>query len=188
MTCIVGVQDRKKLFIGGDSALTSGDLSQRSYGEDKVFQTGSVLFGVCGLPKVITALRDVLEVPSHPRGLDDRKFISKILIPAIKACLWETGCSNAKEEAGGEREGEFFEGAFLMGYKGKLYRVESNFQTITSAYGFDAVGSGEDIAIGSLHASVKEKDAKKRCLQALEASAINNAGVRPPFVVLESKK
>ena len=183
----MGVQDRKKVFIGGDSAMTTPDGTQRLYGEGKVFTTGRVLFGVCGLPKVINALRDVLEVPDQPRGVEDAKYISKFLIPAIKECLWETGCSN-EGDTEEDREGEYFEGSFLMGYKGKLYRVECNFQVITSSYGFDAVGSGQDIAIGSLHATVNEKNTKKRCLQALEASAINNSGVRPPFLILESKK
>lgn len=186
MTCIVGIQSNNKVSIGGDSALTSPDGAQRSYGEGKVFLNGKVLFGVCGLPKVINALRDVLDVPEQPKGVDDQKYVSKFLIPAIKECLWETGCSN-QGDTEEDREGEFFEGSFLMGHKGKLYRVECNFQVITSSYGFDAVGSGQDIAIGSLHASKKEKDAKKRILEALESSSINNSGVRPPFLILESK-
>jgi ABC-2 type transport system ATP-binding protein len=76
----------------------------------------------------------------------------------------------------------------VVGCHGKLFVIESNFQVITNAYGFDSVGSGSDIAIGSMHASMKERNAKKRMLMALEASSINNAGVRPPFTIVSTSK
>ena len=179
MTCIIGVAKRGTVYLGGDSAGTSGDLSQRVIGDKKVFKRDKYIFGICGLPKVMDALRYAIELPVQEKGSDDRQFVAAELLPAIKAGLKEYGCT--------EHEGEKFHGAILFGYRGKLYRIESNFQVITNAYEFDAVGSGADIAMGSLHATTRDFNVRNRILKALEASAINNAGVRPPFTIVSVK-
>ena len=197
MTCIVGLQSGKSVLIGGDSAGTSGNLSQRILGDKKVFNKGKFVFGVCGLPKVIDAIRYTFDIPEQDKSEEDRAYISATFLPAFKECLKEAGCfagEHDREESGHEESEsnqdnleEVFVGAVLFGYKGKLYRIESNFQIITNAYEFDAVGSGQDIAIGALHSSKKNSNAKKRILSALEASAINNAGVRPPFTIVQTR-
>ena len=76
---------------------------------------------------------------------------------------------------------------FLFGYKGKLYGIEGDYQIAKSKDKFDAVGSGADIAIGSLH-STTSMGTQKRIMLALEASALNNAAVRPPFHVMKLRK
>jgi ATP-dependent protease HslVU (ClpYQ) peptidase subunit len=182
MTCIVGIEQGNTVFIGGDSAATSSDLKQRVIADRKVFVIGEFAFGVCGLPKVMDALRFNIKFPQQAKGTDDREYIASEFIPTFKAGLQSEGCVLIHKD-----HGEYFQGAILVGYRGKLYNVESNFQVITSAYGFDSVGSGSDIAMGSLHAT-KSLRPKKRILQALEASAINNAGVRPPFAIVSVKK
>jgi len=182
MTCIVGIEHGNTVFVGGDSAATGGDLSQRVIADKKVFVIGEFAFGVCGLPKVMDALRFNIKFPQQVKGTDDRQYIASEFIPTFKAGLQKEGCVLVHKE-----HGEYFQGAILVGYRAKLYHVEANFQVITSAYGFDAVGSGANIAIGSLHAT-KSLSPKKRILQALEASAINNAGVRPPFAIVSVKK
>ena len=183
MTCILGLVDGKTVYVGGDSAGTSGDLSQRIIGDKKVFKRDTVVFGVCGSPKVMDALMHVLVVPKRSTGQDVGEYVRKDLVPALKTVLTETGCVSSNEQ-----HPELFEGAIMVGCHGKLFVVESNFQVITNAYGFDSVGSGSDIAIGAMHASMKERNAKKRMLKALEASSINNAGVRPPFTIVSTSR
>lgn len=176
MTAIVGIQKSGRVWLGGDSAATSGDLSQRVIGDSKVFIVGDIAFGVCGLPKVMDVLRDAIKYPRQT-GNDSRSFMTNELIPAIKNALKHHGCVQNDE----------FHGSALIGYRGLLYCLEGNFQIITNAYGFDAVGSGADIAIGSLHATRSTRNPHKRILMALEAASINNAGVRPPFNVITLK-
>jgi len=178
MTCIVGIQRNSRVYLGGDSAATGGDGSQMVIADKKVFVNGDLAFGICGSPKIIDPLR-FTKFPKQKRGQDDREFVAKELVPAIKAAFKESGCvvENPKY-------GEIFEGAILFGTQGKLYRMESNFQIITDAYGFDSVGSGADIAIGSLHATKKDRDSRRRIITALEAASIANSGVRPPFAIV----
>ena len=180
MTCIVGIERKGKVFIGADSAGTFGNLSQRVLSDKKVFLNGNVLIGVCGLPKVMDLLHHRVKFPKQKVGTS-REFVSRTLIPFIQSALEGADCLQ-------KHNGDVsFEGALLVGYAGKLYNIESNLQIVTSAYGFDSVGSGSDIAIGSLHATVGDRNVERRILKALEASAINNAGVRPPFTILSVK-
>lgn len=181
MTCIVGLEKNGTVWLGGDSAATSGDLKQRVIGDPKVFVKDRFVFGICGLPKVMDELRYNITLPKQEPGVTDREFVASSVVHAIKAGLKSGGCVE------GDGGTEHFMGALLFGYGGTLYRMESNFQIITTAYGFDAVGSGADIAMGSLHGSQRSWSPKRRILTALEASAINNAGVRPPFNIVKVK-
>lgn len=182
MTCIVGIQQGNTVYLGGDSAATGGDLSQMVIADKKVFVNGDIAFGICGSPKIIDPLM-FTKFPKQPKGMGDREFVSTQLVPSIKDAFAKAGCMRMDE-----KHGEHFEGAILFGIAGKLYRMEPNFQLLTDAYGFDAVGSGQDIAIGSLHATKGNRNARSRIMKALEASAIANAGVRPPFVVVSVRK
>ena len=184
MTCIVGIEKNDTVWIGGDSAGTSGDMSQRVIKDPKVFVVkNEIAFGVCGSPKVMDAIRYNIDFPKITRGADDREFFSSKILQALKAGLKKHGCIIDHPQ-----HGEYFEGELLMGYHGKLYHIEANLQTITSAYGFDATGAGSDIAIGSLHATKNDGNPHRRIMMALEASAINNATVRPPFNIVSVKK
>lgn len=184
MTCIVGLESRNTVYIGGDSAATAGDLSQMIIAEKKVFKRGEFVFGICGTPKVMDTMRFNLVIPENDGSKSDRAYLSSDFIAAFREQLKVDGVLNHDPQ-----HGEYFQGAFLMGYRGKLYRIESNLQIVTAAYGFDSVGSGADIALGNLHASKgKFSNPKKRIVSALEASAINNAGVRPPFAVVDIRK
>lgn len=180
MTCIVGIQKGNKVWLGGDSAATSGDLGQLLIADKKVFVNDElgVAFGICGSPKIIDPLR-FTKFTKQARHENDREYVSTVLVPEIKEAFKKSGCV-----IDNPNHGELFEGTILIGAKGKLYRMECNFQLITNAYGFDAIGSGADIAIGSLHATKAANNPKQRILMALEASAIGNAGVRPPFTIV----
>lgn len=182
MTCIIGVEKKGVVWLGGDSAATDGNLNRTIIKDPKVFLKGNIGFGVCGLPKVMDALAHVIELPKQAEGIDDMKFLAGELIPAIREGLKKLDCTVESPDYG-----TCFHGAMLMAYNGKLYTLEGNFQLTTNSEGFASVGSGSAIALGALHAS-KGMNPKKRILAALDASAKGNAGVAPPFVVIKVEK
>lgn len=180
MTCIVGVEKGNTVWLGGDSAGTNGALGRTIIKDPKVFVKGDVAFGVCGLPKVMDAIRHAIELPVQDKGDTDRAFLVSTLVPALRDGLKKLDCC--------QKEGEetVFEGAVLIGYRGKVYNMQGNFQLIHSADGYASVGSGSTLALGSLDAT-KGQNPKKRVLAALRAST-KNAGCAPPFVVVTVKK
>lgn len=187
MTCIVGVVKGNTVWLGGDSAATDGRLRRTIIKDPKVFVKGDVGFGVCGSPKVMDALAHAIDLPTQQGG-EDRTFLVSELVPALREGLVKLDCAAKESNPFGGGSDVCFEGEMLVGYRGKLYKLQGNFQLIHSAAGYDATGSGGELAMGSLGATKKMSNPRKRLLAALEVSAAGNAGVAPPFVVVSVKK
>jgi hypothetical protein len=84
----------------------------------------------------------------------------------------------------GEKSGGFF----LFAYKNKLYKIESDYQVGESVDGYDACGSGEYFALGSLHSTNGLiDDPIKRIHMALKAAEYHAVGVAPPYYILNTK-
>jgi len=177
MTCIVGLVKGDTVWLGGDRAATDGGLNRTIIKEPKVFIKGAVAFGVCGLPKVMDAIQHTIELPEDAE-VDAKGYLVGSLVPALRDGMKKLECT---EEHNGQ---QYFHGALLIGYKGRLFELESNFQLVESSTGFGAVGSGGAAALGSLRSTKKTSNAKKRLLEALAVSAENNAGVAPPFDIV----
>lgn len=179
MTCIVGIAKGNTVWLGADSAATDRALNRTIIKDPKVFVKGNIAFGVCGLPKVMDALHHAIDLPVQ-RGDNDRAFLVAELVPSIREGLKTLDCTVETES------GLAFEGAMIVGYRGKVYNLQGNFQLVNSSDGYASVGSGSSYALGSLVATKGMSDPRKRVLAALEAST-RNAGCAPPFVVVTVK-
>lgn len=181
MTCIVGIEKAGQVWIGGDSAGLSG-LDKKIREDSKVFKLkDDVLFGFTTSFRMGQLLHFSLEIPRQTVK-DDYRYLCTDFINAVRNCLEKGGFAQIKEnrETGG---------TFLLGYKGKLYSVDSDFQVGRVIVGFDACGCGENYALGSLYTTKDLKfSPKENLLKALEAAAQFSAGVAPPFKIISSKK
>lgn len=177
MTVIVGVVEGKNVWLGGDRAATGGNLDRTLLKNPKIFLKDGVGVGVCGLPKVMDAIRHGIEFPPHESGSAKDYLVSK-WVPAIREGLKKFDCT---EEHRGQH---YFHGALLIAYRGELHKLEGNFQLVESARGYASVGSGSPAALGALKASKGVGPAKKRVLDSLKAAAEENAGCAPPFDTL----
>ena len=185
MTCIVGLVDGKKVWLGGDRAATDGGLNRTLLKEPKIFAKGDIGFGVCGLPKVMDALKHGIELPKQAGG-DDKTFLVTEVVPAIREGLKKFDAAGPDNSPFGGTGEICFEGAMLVAYRGRLYNLQGNFQLVEGEEKFNSVGSGSRLALGSFDSTRKVWSAKKRVLQALEAST-KNAGCAPPFDTLVIK-
>lgn len=188
MTCIVGLVDGNSVWLGGDRAATDGGLNRTLLKEPKIFTKGEVGFGVCGLPKVMDALKHAIELPVQSGG-NDRAFLVAELVPAIRDGLVKFDAAGKNTSPFGGGDAVQFEGAMLVAYRGHLYQLEGNFQLVESDEKFDSVGSGSALALGSFSSTKNIRSTKKRVIAALEAST-KNAGCAPPFdtLVVKSSK
>lgn len=176
MTCIAGIAHEGRVYIGGDSATLSGWLLQRTQ-SPKVFRNGEFLIGVTGTMRLTQILRYHLVVP--PQAEDDQEaYMVKVFAEAVRTCLKAQGWAkvdNNREES---------EGAFLVGYRGGLYSVYSDYQVFRSLDGVDACGSGREYALAAMYV-LAGLPPRERIERALEASAYYCIGVSAPFQVLE---
>jgi ATP-dependent protease HslVU (ClpYQ) peptidase subunit len=189
MTCIVGLVKGDTVWLGADSAGTDGALNRTIIKDPKVFRRDDIGFGVCGSPKVMDALAHSIHLPFQVGGINDRDFLVSELVPAIRKGLVDLDAAGENKNPFGGGSGVRFEGEMLLGYRGKLYKLQGNFQLIQSADGFDSTGSGGQLALGSLRATRNISNPRKRLLTALDASTAN-AACAPPFVIItvESKR
>ena len=179
MTAIVGIVEKKEVWIGGDSAGVGG-LSIDSRTEPKVFQNGEFLIGFTTSFRMGQLLEFEFNPPGHNEGESGIGFMVRKFIPEVISCLRGGGFLATED-------GRVSGGSFLVGHRGELFEVDDDFQVFSVRQGFHAVGCGTDIALGSLHTSQGKLPAKKRIKAALKAAAEFSAGVRGPFTILRAR-
>jgi ATP-dependent protease HslVU (ClpYQ) peptidase subunit len=174
MTCVIGIIDNDRVFIGGDSAAVAGWTRRRTLLQ-KVFRRGPFLIGYTTSFRMGQLLEHQLLVPKQDDRESNMGFMVNKFIEATRALLKERGFS--KIESNNESGGKF-----MVGYRGRLYSIESDFQVGEMAEGFDAIGSGSEFALGAMSA-LNALPPKRRILRSLEIASEYNMGVCAPFVV-----
>ncbi len=176
MTAIAGfVHDDGKVWIGGDSAGIGGwDLTIRS--DPKVFRNGDFLFGFTSSFRMGQLLRYKFQPPER-YDQEVFSFMVTSFVDSVRDCLKSGG--SAKKELEVESAG-----TFLVGYSGRLFTIDSDYQVGESADRYDACGSGVQVVRGALFASRVGIGPEDRMNLVLAAAERHCAGVRGPFTVM----
>lgn len=179
MTCIVAVKQKDgRIFMGADSAGVAGlRLSIRA--DQKVFKKGSMIFGFTWSFRMGQLLQYNLKIPDHPKGMETYMYMVTVFIDEVRRCFKDGGMATKTNDAEAG-------GVFLVGYRGRIFDIQSDYQVAERCDDFDACGCGADIALGSL-ISTEEFDAKMRVGIALEAAERFSSGVRRPFRIKSIK-
>jgi ATP-dependent protease HslVU (ClpYQ) peptidase subunit len=179
MTAIAGLVHDGKVLIGADSGGVAGwTLNVRK--DAKVFANGPYVMGFTTSFRMGQLLRWSFKPPAPGKGSLERFMCTSWVDVARKALSdggWAT--KNAEREVGG---------VLLVGVRGRLFRIDEDWQVGEHGEGYAAVGSGEQVSLGALAATEHlGLDPEKRVLAALEASERHNIGVRGPFHLLWEK-
>lgn len=191
MTIIVGMVDRSendmhngpRVLIGGDSAGVRSDLTLRRRSDCKVFTRGDKdewVFGFTTSFRMGQLLRYSLDLPKFYPGDDLMQFMVTQFMDAVRKCLKDGGAS-AKEhdrESGCE---------FLVGFRGELFHIYTDYQVGRPVLDFDATGCAETVALGAMMATAG-KPARERLTIAMTAAETYSGGVRAPFTIVEGAK
>jgi ATP-dependent protease HslVU (ClpYQ) peptidase subunit len=183
MTCIVGLEQDETIYIGGDSAgIDDWSLAICGRADEKVFiiETGDMIMGFCGSFRIGQLLRYALIPPPQKVGQDDMAYMVTDFIDAVRNMQKDKGALKKENEL------EEHNAGFLVGYNGKLYVVESDFQVGRPIDNYASIGCGAQIAQGAMYATRNMGMAPEaRIRLALEAAAEYSAGVRAPFHILK---
>ena len=175
MTCIVGIESKGCVWIGGDSASSDGYTVQIS-ANDKVFRKGSFLFGFTTSWRMGQIIQYCFQPPEHTASVSDMEYLVTQFIPALRE-------KYEAEKWGRAENGRSEGGQFLLGYKDRLYQVQPDYHVHAATCEgdvYDSVGSGFQYALGSLYSTFGKKP-QDRIVTALTAAARHNAFVRGPF-------
>lgn len=181
MTCIVAVEDPNgKVYMGADSCSYYQGRVQESRIE-KVFKpkkSPQFLIGCSPSFRLMQLLKYQLEVEANNTYLDNEEYLVAILVPALKKLFDQNGLTRIDQNV------EYGD-TFLLGFKGTIYKIDSDFQINSSTVGFQALGSGEEFALGSLFTTAYYENTKHRVEIALQAAARFCASVSEPFSIYE---
>ncbi|MFG2943186.1 hypothetical protein [Streptomyces sp. NPDC048282] len=179
MTVIVGLVHRKRVHLAGDSAGSSG--SQLTIRRDpKVFTNGPYALGFTTSFRMGQLLHHAFEAP-HPEG-DLGRFMATTFIDAVRTCLKEGGW--ARKDSEQERAG-----VFLVGVHGRLFEIYDDYQVGEPDGGYTAVGSGDELALGALHATAHlDLKPRERLTAALRAADHHCAYVSAPYTYVKTPR
>lgn len=178
MTCIAGIVDKGRVFIGGDSAGV-GDYDLVVRADRKVFAIGDYVMGFTTSFRMGQLLAHAFAPPNPPSDSEDlMRFMVVDFIDVVRKLLKDNGFSKVEDnvESGG---------TFLVGVKGRLFHIADDFQVGESTHGFDACGCGAQLALGSLWAmQTRNLHPIEKVRAALAAAETFSAGVRAPFHII----
>lgn len=171
MTCIVAIVDRGKVHIGADS-LGSNGFTKEVRVEPKVFDNGEFLIGGTSSFRMLNLLRWKFNPPTVKDGDDLHKFMCTEFVDSVRKLFTDNGYSVTTED--------WVSGVFLVGIRGRLFKIESDFQV--AEYEYIACGSGEYHALGCMYNDNRKnkKDVLKRALECAEHFVTS---VQRPFII-----
>lgn len=175
MTCIVGIIEKEKVFIGGDSAGASG-LDVRIRKDPKVFKINDFAIGCTSSFRMIQLIRFSFKSPYIKKNQDVYEYMCTNFINALRKCFKDGGYIeiDRSRESGG---------TFLVGYKNRLFAIYDDFQVEELTDEFNCVGCGAKYAFGALRAMDKKLSATEKIKKALEIATYYSGGVRLPFII-----
>lgn len=174
MTCIVGLIHEKRVYMGGDSAISLDDGFKDTIQYGKLFRSGDLIIGSSGTLRASQLVRYEVTFKKRPLTYSSQEYMVKVVAAEIRKCIQAKDATNNKE----------FNGTILIGYQGELFEMSSDFSIVQSTAEYAAIGSGGELALGALFATADPKRGytpEERIILALEAAARFNAGVCPPY-------
>jgi hypothetical protein len=184
MTCIAGLVDENgDIYMGGDSAAVAG-YCLTPVKNIKVFINGEFIIGYTSSFRMGQLLQYSFTPPKLTEGQDIMQYMVNEFVNSIRTLFKTAGYIQIDK-------GEEIGGFFLVGFRGRLFHIQSDFQVSESIYPYNATGCGEAYALSVLHTTIGVTyPPEARVRLALQTAADFNAGVRGPFNILklESKK
>lgn len=180
MTCIIAYKTATKLYMGADSCGFRDDTDTRVFTTPKVFKAGKILCGYTSTYRFGQILERYLKglkpAPKEPV----KEWLFENLIPGLIEELKKHTYLEIKD-------GEAWAATFILGIKGRIFRIHADFSITERACTYEVCGSGELYAVGVLAAldGAPNWTPKAKILHALKITAEHCPSVREPFIIIE---
>lgn len=184
MTCILAYKINGNICMAGDSIASNGN-TYSIIKNPKIFKKGQMLIGYSSSFRMGQLIQYSF-VPPEDTHNDALIYLVEDFIPALRNCLKEGGYTVVSNNA---ETGGFF----LVGYKGRLFTVQSDFQVSEDLGNYAALGAGEDFALASMYTlennfCITENNIEKFLQDALKAAENFSPYVKPPYYVIWEKE
>jgi ATP-dependent protease HslVU (ClpYQ) peptidase subunit len=168
MTVIAAISDGKKVYMGGDSALSTGDHVFLS-ADPKVFERDGIVVGFCGS----ILFGELVALTKFPaKGKDVDLWVRGDVCEALRMAAIRRG----RDISDGD------DSEAILGIGGQIYVITSGPVAYRVRGSYAAIGSGGPWAEGSLYSTDGGgMSIKERIVTALEAAEIHCSAVRSPW-------
>lgn len=162
MTCIAGVVHKGQVWLASDGQATWG-WSKFDVGS-KVVQVDDLAIAITGYSAVSVAIQNRMQLPEVPEDESKHDRWLCVQVPdAIRRCLKEAGIL-------ANEDGRIDAGcSAIIGWRGRLCTMDSLLACSPEVRPYTALGSGGDVALGSLF-STEGKTPKSRLETAINAA------------------
>lgn len=140
---------RSGVLLAGDRQM-SWENANRMSKDAKTIELSEILaVAYCGSSRLGQLLQFHLdELDDPPLGRDEQRWAVREFVPFLRGVTEQAGHLTTRHDDNVETLGD---SAFLFAVRGRLFMVEEDFSVSEHRYGFDALGSGMETAIGAMH-------------------------------------
>ena len=170
MTCIVGIAKDGIVYMGGDRGASDGSTILPLC-RPKIIKHNEYLIGYAG-SQGIGELAHFIPTPPVTKNIE--KTLRTTFVKNLREAIEEYGNASLSDENGTD---------WLVGINGRLFEISSEDWSVCE-FNETAIGSGNNIALGSLHTSRTWKDQEKRIKFSLQAAVDISPTCLPPIDIL----
>ena len=142
MTCIIGLVYGDNVYIGGDSAAVAGFEVRRTK-QPKVFRLGEMAIGYTTSFRMGQLLQYNVCMEQPADGQDLMEYMVHDFVELVRNCFKEHGFTKVENN-------QESSGTFLVGFRGRLFSIEDEFQVCENNDGIEAIGCGRQYALGAI--------------------------------------
>ena len=146
MTTLAAIEGSTWAVFASDSQSSddSGFVAMMPGG--KAFDNQGIIIAGAGQVRGINLLEHAFVSPTVNMKFPD-KYITNTFIPAMRKCFQDAGYEYRREDTSVENDN-----IWLVGVKGKIYRIDEDYSWERNDNGLYVAGSGERFALGALEA------------------------------------
>ena len=147
MSVLIAIKDKSRIVVGVDTRMSSGPSYMDSYKQrPKAYHMDNkrtVIVGGVGNIGLVDVMKIIIDNHMPKIDMIDRSYIVKFIIPEL--------INDIKVYSMEDKECRM-DGELFLGIKDRAYTIHSNY-TVEEVESYVAIGSGMDVAIGSLFTS-----------------------------------
>lgn len=182
MTCIVGMEKDGRVYLGGDRAAVN-PWTIADAGVSKVFKNGKIVAGYAGSFRFGQLLQYAFIPPPYRDVQDVMEFMCVDFVESMRIVMKSHGMARVSDNV------ESIRADALIGYRGVLYEMDSDFQIRPRKIA--AIGSGYIAAMGVLNHLMRNSpnmQPEKMLEHALVTAADMTGSVCGPFDFVKARK
>lgn len=176
MTCIVGLIDEDRVYIGGDRLATGGGTKYRLQTKKVWKPKNDMIIGSAGTLRGLQILEHNVIIP----GINIGESIEHYLAGSFADCLRQSFKSSGHID--NDCGSETIPNRVLLAYQGRLFQFDGALSYCEVTDKYTAIGSGQHFALGSLYSTANRgMQPEERIKLALETAEYYNAYVEGPY-------